>query len=140
VIRSVLAHNLTSRFANDGNNFETLIRRIVHNRDISAGDEMHFYVLPYAGDQVYLMHDFTAMYSGGASPLGSVISFPPITILLTLGQMRGYRGANVTEHLQTPRDRIVIDMRMDPTGLWPGSAGFVMGGARFAEHIVAEDD
>jgi hypothetical protein len=54
--------------------------------------------------------------------------------------MRGYLGANVADHLRAPRDRIVVDMRMDPTGLWPASAGFTMGGARFAEHLVAEDD
>ncbi len=140
IIRCILAHNLTSRFSSDGNAFETAIRAVVRDKDLAAAEDLYLYIWPYAGDVVLLMHDFTALHSGGFSPLGSTLSFPPLTFFVVNEPMPGFRGMRVTQHLRSPETRIPIDLRIDPTGTWPFSAGARMGGARFAEFVLAEED
>ena len=138
VIRSILAHNLTSRFQSSQSVFERQIRSIVKDEDLSAGKTLFLYVWQYSGNDIFMMHDFVVPRSNLRMPVGSVLSFPPLTFFLACQEIDGVKGMNVEDHLRTPRDRMIVNLHSDPSGMWPRSAGAIMGGAAMAEFIQAE--
>ena len=135
IVRAVLFHDLTSRFKPDRNLFEDTIRRAVRG-DAAAGAELHLYVWPYTGSGIFIMHDFMAL--PWFDRLTSVMSFEPLTFVITDNPLAGFRGHNVQEHLTGPKSYVVIDRHADLSGLWPQDSRAVIGGARFVEHVVAE--
>lgn len=135
IVRSILLHNLTSRFAADGNKFEDALRRVVLG-DVSAGRDLYLYVWEYGGDEVFMMHDFLAL--PWIDHLGSVLSFPALTFFVCQKSVPGLRGVNVEDALLNPKAYVVIDRHADLSLFWPRDSGAIVGGARFAQHIVAE--
>lgn len=135
MVRAVLFHNLTSRFVSDGNLFEDKIRRVVRG-DATAGTDLYVYVWPYTGAGIFMMHDFMAL--PWFDRLTYVMSFEPLTFVLTDKPLSGIRGHNVCEHLTRPRSYVVIDRHAEIPELWPQGARAMLGGARAAQHVVAE--
>jgi hypothetical protein len=135
IVRSILFHNLTSRFASDGNKFEEAIRRVVLG-DASAGRNLYLYIWEYGGAEVFIMHDFLAL--PWFKHLGSILSFPPLTFFVCETALPGIRGINVEDAFVNPQPHIIIDRHANLSLFWPRDSGAVMGGARFAEQIVAE--
>ena len=135
VIRSILFHNMTSRFESDGNKFEEKIRKTVLGNS-SAGSNLYLYIWQYGGTDIFMMHDFMAL--PWLDHLSAVLSFPPLTFVIRDSPMVGLRGHNVEEHLLNPKPYVVIDRHSDLSPFWPRDSGAVLGGARFAEHIVGE--
>ncbi len=140
VIRAILFHNLTSRLDVTDSVFETSIRAVIRDGNVSAGRALFLYIWCYSGNDIFMMHDFVTPNNALPMPIGSVLSFPPLTFFLAAQQVIGVRGLNVECTLNAPEEQIPINLHVDPTGVWPRSAIAVMGGARMAEHIVADQD
>lgn len=139
VIRSILAHNLTSRFQSSQSVFERQIRSIVKNNDLTEGKTLFLYVWQYSGTDIFMMHDFVVPHNSLRMPIGSVLSFPPLTFFLACQELDGIKGMNVEDHLRSPRGRISVNLHSDPSGMWPRSAGAIMGGAAMAEFVQANE-
>lgn len=142
IVRSVLAHMLTSRFETDQSRIESLVRDITLNGNATAGRDLFLYVWSYSGPlAVSMMYDFVAPVPHvNELRIGWILKFSPLAFFLTDRGIDRFVGLNIEEGLIRGCATVptLIEPVMPP--LWPESteaAPWKIFGARGMEHVAA---
>lgn len=136
VIRSVLAHMLTSKLDIDGNVLEVKIRHAIRGSDAQAVRGLKLYYWPYRRALTYIRADFVAPLNGSL-PFGSLIKFEPIAFFASECEIDSVQYLDAYDHLFTRHTSITVSLVRIVDENWPDSTGITMGGSAMIDHVVA---